>query len=268
MALTALFQFPLFAAEPLQNLGDRFIFAMMWCPAIAAVVVSVLAHRPLGAMGWRMPRARYLLIAFLIPAAYTAIAYSLAWNVGGFAIFNAEQSFDAGDLAVSWLIGCTFALGEEIGWRGFLTPLLARSMSFGRVALLNGFIWTAWHLPSIVRGDYGSGAPLGFEVLCFTLMIVGMSFAITWLRLSSGSIWPAVVMHGTHNVLLQNLWGPFTTETSWTSRIVGEFGLGLALTALLAGLAVFALYRHQAKRRRGDEFPAGVLPFGATLIEH
>src|SRR2546430_1382585 len=36
------------------------------------------------------------------------------------------------------------ALGEEIGWRGFLVPELARSMSFSAVALTTGIIWATW----------------------------------------------------------------------------------------------------------------------------
>ena len=55
------------------------------------------------------------------------------------------------------VIGALTALGEELGWRGFLVPELARSTSFHRVALVSGGIWAAWHAPLIVFADYNAG---------------------------------------------------------------------------------------------------------------
>jgi membrane protease YdiL (CAAX protease family) len=242
VALTALFQYPIFAAQPLGNRGSMFVFAMMWCPGAAALITSWIARRPLCAIGWRIPAARYLLLGILIPAGYTAATYLLAWHYGA-GTFNSQYVFTWNDLAAGWLFGCLFALGEEIGWRGFLTPVLARSSSFPKVAVIVGVIWSVWHFPPILRGDYGSGEPLPFMLLCFTVMLLGMNIAITWLRLSSGSIWPAVLMHGTHNVIIQSVWTPLTTQTALTSRVTGEFGIGLALTALTTGLMFMVIHR-------------------------
>ncbi len=241
VALTALFQYPLFGEQPLGNRGSMFIFAMMWCPGAAAILTSLIARRPLTAIGWRIPRAHYLLLGFAIPVAYTAVTYLLSWHYGA-GSFNAQYVFTWNDLAAGWLYGCVFALGEEIGWRGFLTPVLARSSSFPKVAVIVGVIWSLWHFPPIVRGDYGSGEPLPFMLMCFTLMLLGMNIAITWLRLSSGSIWPAVIMHGTHNVVIQSVWTPLTTQTESASRVTGEFGVGLAITALVTGSVFIVLY--------------------------
>jgi membrane protease YdiL (CAAX protease family) len=232
--LTALFQYPLFGHEPLGNRGNRFIFAMMWCPAAAAILVSLLIARPFAAMGWRVPALRYLLLGIAIPVTYTAITYLLAWRTGA-GERNPEFSWSVGGLVFAWLSGCVFALGEEIGWRGFLTPLLARTLSFTKVAMIVGVIWAVWHFPPIVRGDYGGGESVPFSLICFTLMLLGMNLAITWLRLASGSIWPAVLMHGTHNVVIQSVWSPLTNDTAMTSKVVGEFGVGLAALAVLAG---------------------------------
>ena len=35
--------------------------------------------------------------------------------------------------------------GEEIGWRGFLVPELAKVLPFTGVALVSGLIWASWH---------------------------------------------------------------------------------------------------------------------------
>jgi membrane protease YdiL (CAAX protease family) len=37
------------------------------------------------------------------------------------------------------------ALGEEIGWRGFLVPTLHERLKFAAVCLISGIIWATWH---------------------------------------------------------------------------------------------------------------------------
>lgn len=56
-----------------------------------------------------------------------------------------------------------FALGEEIGWRGYLLPILMKLMNKKRAILLNGILWGLAHAPLIYLGfNYGLeywGAP-------------------------------------------------------------------------------------------------------------
>ena len=64
-------------------------------------------------------------------------------------------------------------------------------------------------------------------------MIFGLSFALTWLRLKSGSLWTAVFLHASHNVFIQQFFTPFTYDTGNTAYFIDEFGIGLALVSLL-----------------------------------
>jgi membrane protease YdiL (CAAX protease family) len=92
-------------------------------------------------------------------------------------------------------------LGEELGWRGLLVPELARRFSFTATALISGVAWAAWHVPVMVLADYHNpGAPLWFGLVCFAVLVIGISFAFAWLRLKSGSVWPTVLLHASHNV--------------------------------------------------------------------
>lgn len=90
------------------------------------------------------------------------------------------------------------ALGEELGWRGFLLP---RLMRFGAVPaiVLSGIIWGAWHAPLILLGYNYPGAPgwLGVVMMMGMCVVVGGIFG--WLRLRSQSVWPAALAHGTFN---------------------------------------------------------------------
>jgi membrane protease YdiL (CAAX protease family) len=63
-----------------------------------------------------------------------------------------------------------------------------------------------------------------------------MSFAFAWLRLGSGSIWPAVLMHAVHNTFIQSILDVITVKTDNTAYFTTEFGLGLAIMGVIVGL--------------------------------
>jgi membrane protease YdiL (CAAX protease family) len=124
-------------------------------------------------------------------------------------------------------------LGEEIGWRGLLVPELAKRFSFTATALISGAVWAIWHSPAIFFADYHTaGASPWFGLVCFTIMVMGTSFAYAWLRLKSGSLWPAVLLHASQNLFIRTIFTPLTGATRFTPYVIGEFGLGLALVAL------------------------------------
>ena len=49
------------------------------------------------------------------------------------------------------------ALGEELGWRGFLVPELTTWVGFRRASLYSGAIWGAWHLPGLSASTARTG---------------------------------------------------------------------------------------------------------------
>jgi uncharacterized protein len=57
--------------------------------------------------------------------------------------------------------GVAAAAGEEIGWRAFLVPELAKVLPFTGVALVSGLIWAAWHYPSRQSSTATPACPLG-----------------------------------------------------------------------------------------------------------
>jgi membrane protease YdiL (CAAX protease family) len=141
------------------------------------------------------------------------------------------------------------ALGEELGWRGFLVPELAKVTSFTKVALITGMASSAWHYPILLFADYNAGTPAWYGLMCFTIRGVGTSFAYAWLRLKSGSTWTGMLLHASHNVWIQLIFDPLTTDTGITKFVVGEFGIGLAAAAVIVGYLFWS--------RRGQLPPCG-----------
>jgi membrane protease YdiL (CAAX protease family) len=218
----------------------------MWSPGIAAIVTQLLSRHRFRELGWRAAPGRYLLLGYAAPLIYGLAIYATVWitGLGGFqarpfVLLGIPMPFVA-SLVVMCLVGlipaCGTALGEEIGWRGLLVPELARITTFTTTALLTGIIWAVWHYPAIVFADYHSSAPRWFDLLSITISVFGMSVFTAWLRLKTGSIWPAVLWHGNHNLLVQSILLRMTLDTGVTEYLVDDFGIGVLLSSAVLGL--------------------------------
>jgi uncharacterized protein len=68
-------------------------------------------------------------------------------------------------------------------------------------------------------------------------MVVSQCFVFAWLRLKSGSLWPAAMLHASHNLFVQQIFDALMRDTGRTRWYTSEFGVALALTS-----AVLAVY--------------------------
>ena len=240
----------------------------MWCPAAAAILASLVTRRPLSAIGWRFD-ARWILLGLAIPIAYAAVAYGAVWALGLGAVpshdflarlqarFGGSPGAALGKyLAIQatagLLISCIAGLGEEIGWRGFLVPELSRRLSFAKTSLVSGVVWSLWHYPLLLFADYNGGTPAAWSLACFTLMVLGISFVFAASRLASGGVWPAAVLHGSHNLFVQGVFDPITADTGRTKWWIGEFGAALALAAVGVAALTLAWWRRRASPAAPD----------------
>jgi membrane protease YdiL (CAAX protease family) len=236
------------------------MLAMMWSPALAALTTSLLTRRSLKQMGWGLGPLKWLAIAWILPIAYGLFAYAPLWISGLGSIPNptflerARLTLNMGSgsntmvilsafgfiTLVNLIPSMIFSLGEEIGWRGLLVPELSKWMSVRKAGLLSGVIWAAWHLPGILSGDYGAETtPLAFRLACFILMVISSSLLFAWIRMRSGSLWPAVILHAVHNNVIQAFYDRITADTGYTRYFAGEFGAALAIVMLIIAVLVW-----------------------------
>ena len=131
-------------------------------------------------------------------------------------------------------------------------PELANVLPFTGVALLSGMIWASWHYPitSVVYRD--AGLPAWFWLLSFTFSAVAVSFALAWLRLQTSSLWPAVFLHASHNLWMQSIFTPLTTEDRYTKWIAGDLGLALVIVVAVVAI-VFWTKRGELPDTRAGE---------------
>jgi len=226
-ALSSVFYYLIISAGSLGADGGWYPIALMWCPGIAALVTSLVYRRSLRGLGWGWGLTRYQVSAYLLPIGYGLAAYGAVWLLG---LGGIDENYSRD--WVSWLLfgtllNCFAALGEEIGWRGFLVGRLAGSMSFTGLALTSGVIWAVWHMPLILFADYNAGTPAWYSLMCFAMMVIASSFVYAWLRLKSGSLWTAMFLHASHNFWIQGFYDPLTTDRGITKYLTGEFGVAL-----------------------------------------
>jgi len=205
----------------------------MFAPLIAAWI----AKRNLKGMGWK-PKFKGN-IGWLFLAAYVALPLTVAGACLFFVIFpnlfdtngsmliaQAEaQGVDIMEMLeqagmdmktylivqlvptalIAPFINIITAIGEEVGWRGFLYPELGKS--FGKVGtwLIGGTIWGVFHFPALIFGGYEYGfdylgAPvLGLIVFTICCITLGILEEIVYDR--TKCIWYAALMHGSFNAI-------------------------------------------------------------------
>ena len=247
------------------TIGQMAIAAMMFVPALGVL----LSGAKLSGMGWK-PQIRknikMLLIAWFAPVILTAAGAALYFLIfpGHFDLSGAYLSVNGGAEAIGQieaagvtypmyvlisvigactyapLINTFFALGEEIGWRGFLYPRLKAGFGRRKGLLLAGVIWGMWHWPLIwlIGYEYGAAAGnavgyAGFPVvgmLLFCVITAGWGILHDWLYEKSGSIWLPALFHGAINAAGTLPLAVCLTNTG-SARLLGP-----APNGILAGL--------------------------------
>jgi uncharacterized protein len=232
------------------GVGNGLVVSMlMWCPAFAALATCALMKVDLSTLGWNWRPARYEAWAYVIPILYALPVYIATWiGISGsldFSKFAGQMGTAFGfpnspraatlflaipAYAVLGVISSTArALGEEIGWRGFLLPRLVQQFGFTLGCLVSGCIWAVWHYPALLFADYNAGTKPAFALTCFTLMVIADAYILGWLRLKSGSLWPAAILHASHNLFIQAILDRMTAPVGKALYITTEFGCGLVL---------------------------------------
>src|SRR5207253_10935922 len=104
-------------------------------------------------------------------------------------------------------------------------------------SLISGMVWSLWHYPVLIYGDYNAGTPTWYGLTCFTVMVVAINFVFAWMRLRSGSLWTGAILHASHNLYIQAIFTPLTRNTGKTAWFIDEFGAVLPIVVVL-----FAVY--------------------------
>ncbi len=228
--LVILCTLPLFLlhAEPTSPLMLLTSIIFMFLPALTTLIVKRLTHDK-GGLFIRKAWKQYLLAAF-IPGVLEVIGvvlyffifpshFDLSLTYAAQLLALNGQTVELPQLSLPLVIGIGMllilaaplvivnhaaAFGEEIGWRGFLLPLLMDELGVRKAVLLNGVLWGIAHAPLVCfglnyTGDY-PGAPWT-GILMMVLFATSIGIFLSYLTLKSRSIFPACIAHGAINAI-------------------------------------------------------------------
>lgn len=187
------------------------IGVLMFVPVVVVLMMMLLTGEMFTKKGWvtlglHQFSIKIFLIGAVVPIIPTLVGYVLVWNtgLGEFKVpAEAEGKFLLvifGTIVSLIINSITKILGEEIGWRGYLLPKL-QSIGIEKALFVSSFIWGLFHLaPILFSGQYHSDTNFLLFIPLFMLNVILAGVFIGYLRIISGSIWPAVIAHGMHNL--------------------------------------------------------------------
>lgn len=230
------------------------VLVLMFMPTLASVIARLTLHEGFSDVSFRLGGrcgVQGMLLALLQPILVGLLAYGVAWSVGlaEFApptlglLFLAQLSLQF----VAQLIG---GVGEEIGWRGYmLTRLIDAGVPYP--VLASGLIWGVWHLPLLLSGLYYTGPNVYLSALLFMVAVTVLAWFYAQLRLSTGSIWPTIVLHGAGNAILHNVFDA-STRGAQANLWIGESGILVTLAVIAVSVLLIRVWRPATKVAMGE----------------
>jgi uncharacterized protein len=237
----------------------------MLLPAICAVVLQLIhKEKTFSNLGFSFRFNRWFLIAGIVPFVYTFITMGINLLFPNITFSASYEGFLSGlpaeqaelalkqlsrfppiiffilqvisALVAGYTINAIFALGEELGWRGYLIKAL-NNKKLLPVSLIIGAVWGLWHFPLILIGhNYPEHPAAGVGMMIIFCIL--LSPIMIYIVIKSKSVITAAIFHGINNAI-----GKITALNivGGNDLINGLCGLAGFFTLLLVNI-VFFLY--------------------------
>lgn len=228
------------ALQSASGIDTELLTLAQFGPALGALAAWLIYRRGLKALLPRaVPRNQViahtgLMIAAVVLFAFIVVVCSLAMGedlVGVSAVAGAPFLL----YLVLQLVGAT---GEEIGWRGFMQPLLETRMGRFAAASVTGVIWALWHVQIFASG----------LLVAASFLVATIAFAILLGYMGNGSFWQrvatAAVGHWLINVAQHIIAGDQVNESPQV------YVTAIASTVTAAVFIAMFLRARAARRRR------------------
>jgi len=219
---------------------------LMWCPGASAFIVQAVVYKRKNVTGIHRFDILFAVAAFLLPVIYLGVSYSVYWSItpGG---FSWQLGAMTAPVFITMLLSSFLtAAGEEIGWRGFLLPKMEGVWGLNAAVALSGLIWAVWHYPPMLAGLYQAGTPIWFQLPMFTITTIAMAAILAVLRLQSKSVWPAAILHASHNFFDQVIFSSLTKGEN-SAYFAGETGCITAVVLIAIAATLLVRYNKRAQ---------------------
>jgi len=238
------------------------MLVLMWMPALASLIANIISLKEkkekltvkefLNRLGFRSSKLIYILLGIFIPLVYLLIPYLIYWQIypDNFAYHGVALNLILKDIMPAMTLGIFFslvsALGEELGWRGFMVPALRERIGLKKTLFVTSIFWCCWHLPLLIWGGYMDQCPLWYRLPAFILCVMPIGIICGLLTVESDSVWPAAFLHAAHNNYDQSVFG-LISRGEKLMYYVSETGF---LTIICAWIIAIIMYISYAKKHQ------------------
>ena len=180
------------AKIPESNTGLPIWLIAIWSPNIAALIVwatnkSIISNLQLA---FSLPKLSAWSLIILTPVLVSAILLGIELLKGVVIEWsNFKVNYILPLMFINLIMG---PLGEEIGWRGLLYPIVKENYGWIASAIFVGIIWALWHAPLWLIESPQSKIPFW----AFSINVVCLSFLMSMVyNYSNGSIILIILFH-------------------------------------------------------------------------
>jgi CAAX protease family protein len=215
---------------------------MAFCPLMAALILVYRENKTAGvtelltrAFDYKRISAKvwYAPIVLLMPGVMV-LSYGLMRMMG---LPLPTLQFPVLAAPVMFLAFFITALGEELGWSGYIIDPMQERWNALQASLLLGLVWATWHIVPLVQAHR---SPVWIAWWC--LSTVAQRVLIVWLYNNTGkSVFAAILFHDISNVS----WQLFPNYGShYDPRITGPIiACAAAIVTVVWGPRTLARYR-------------------------
>ncbi len=147
------------------------------------------------------------------------------------------------------------SIGEELGWRGYLQPMLRERYSLLVASLVVGVTWALWHLPGYY---FGTGVVDGVSFGWFFAWVVSGALIMGYLYEQTRSVFIAILFHTSANASFNMiLIMPANTGSDLPFKV---------FTCLAASVGILLMIL--ASRGSAPDYATSLMPDSASTMTH
>lgn len=169
-----------------------------WFPGISAIVLTILVEGKTGfdillkRIAIKVKYYKWYFISIIYPViisffAFCIVSYYMNGDISFPKLNYSIKQYSLIFLAIIW-----GSIGEELGWRGFMLPLLSKRHSLFKSSLIIGLFWGIWHM------YFFSGV---YVFLIYLVLTIEFTLVMAWIqRKIHGNIVASIISHSSFNI--------------------------------------------------------------------
>lgn len=139
---------------------------------------------------------KWLVLVFLYPLLVFGVALLISVVMTGFSQGLTPPTMPYWFIPLFFLFQLVTSGLEEVGWRGYLQPVLQKKYIAEKACLMVGILWSVWHYPLLVYMNWEQGPFVILLTLAgYTMLTIPQAYVLGFLYNSTKSLLWCIFLH-------------------------------------------------------------------------